>query len=112
MGIRRHIKVAPTGVRRPDDTGVYAIMTESHISSGDTFPVQQQYRLSLSVQTDFWANDAQLDRARQRAERALLQMVYREILPRVDLAIHAIANRDTHRALDELEQIRLEILGN
>lgn len=80
-------------------------------ASADTFALQTKYVLSGEVFVEFWANPAQLEQAKRRAERVMLSHMYADSIRRIDDAIHGICNDDMELALSALEDLRKELVG-
>jgi hypothetical protein len=76
------------------------------------FATQQEYILTVTIGASFWANKAQYNDALRQARRVVLNTAYGDTLSRIDQAIAAIFHDDTETAIESLNAIRNELVGN
>jgi L-ribulose-5-phosphate 3-epimerase UlaE len=86
------------------DTGISKV-------SADVFAHQTKYVLRGEVFVEFWANPAQLEKSKHRAERVMLNHMYADSIRRIDDAIYGICNDDMEMALSALDDLRKELIG-
>lgn len=111
MTILDKIEVKETMNKRPYQNRMsFANVVETGEIYENGLATQKEYQLKLQVGCNFWANQAQYNNARKKAEKVLLHTLYGEILAKLDLAIHAIYNRDEQTALDQIFSIREELI--
>jgi len=72
-------------------------------------PTQNRYSLTLSVEAQFWANNAQLGTAKRHAERLVLNKLYSGMLNKIDQISHAVYQDDKETAMLILNEIRSEL---
>lgn len=69
---------------------------------------QESYVLSATLKCTFWANRAQLDRARDRAKRALMHHIYKDaldILVEMEVAVEEMDQDQLRRACLDMRDI-------
>lgn len=79
--------------------------------SAASFSHQDKYVLRGELFVEFWANNAQFDRAKKQAERVMIGHLYGDAIRRIDDAIHGIYNDDMELALSALSELRKELVG-
>lgn len=87
--VRATFEQKPTGEMRP------------HITSYNT-----EHVLSVTLAVTFWANSAQMSEARQVAERALADLLYRDVLGKLSQIEHAVMDSDGRRAFAACGELR------
>lgn len=88
-------------------TAVNCEMTRDDIDSIDrTFG----YRMQATIYVDFWANAAQFDRARENAEKLILNRVYDDVLRELHLIRSTLFARDTAAAIVLIDKLETALL--
>lgn len=73
---------------------------------GDMF--QEHYSLTATIGCTFWANKAQLERARAKAEKQLIHFLYKEaltVLVDMELAVEEMDQNELRKACMDLRDI-------
>src|ERR1700744_2080282 len=70
------------------------------------FANSKEYELSVTLASRFWANQAQLQQAREVAERSLATLLYHDVLGRLSQIEHAVINGDGEAAYAACSQLR------
>lgn len=73
------------------------------------FDDQREYCVSLRVSQTFWANKAQLHQARQYAEKALVDTLYKDVLRQLSIIAGMISSGSQDEALEAVLNLRKEI---
>lgn len=111
MTILDKIKIQDMRNQRPDKQPAISFSErDTGEISGYGLSMQNQYRMQIAVGVEFWANQAQYNDAKKRAEKVLLHTLHGDILARLDCAISAIYNRDEQEALMHICSIRDELV--
>lgn len=78
------------------------------VKSASLQPFQEKYHLSATVACSFWANAAQLERARKQSEKTLHRYLYREaltVLNDIELAVEEMDQDQLRRACLDMRDI-------
>lgn len=81
----------------------------SEANPNNSFNVQHEYRLTLTIGTTFWCNSAQKERARREAERLLVREMFNDSLMWIQRCRSAIIESESEMALFALSQLEKEI---
>lgn len=99
-----------TGMQRPDEFERRPATFES--VEGPTGRVRtftpdrnEEYELQVKIGATFWANKAQLSRAREHAKRVLADLLYRDVLVELSGIRHAVYDGDRAAALQRLAEL-------
>jgi hypothetical protein len=74
-----------------------------------TLDANEEYELTCKVRATFWANRAQRDDGRRYAERALAEILYRDVIEALARIEHAISDGEALDALRLCSQLRKRI---
>lgn len=70
------------------------------------FATRKEYVLSVTLASRFWANQAQLQQAREVAERSLATLLYHDVLAKLSQIEHAVINGDGKEAYQACGEMR------
>lgn len=103
-----------TGIRGVDDfrsqTPFFEIeMGETGKWKPNTLDANEEWHLTAKLTVTFWANRAQLDRARETAERALVHRLYADTLGDLAELRLAISNGDRSASMAVCDRIESKL---
>jgi|GEM_PF-4104176 len=70
---------------------------------------QEQYSLSLTVETTFWANSAQLDGFREQSMKVLAKHLFRDVHMNLDQLLMHVMDGSNEAAIECVSRIRKAI---
>lgn len=75
------------------------------------FDDQREHSVSVRCYVTFWANSAQLPKARESAEQVLMDTLYRDLFAQLSVVEHLITCGDQMEALEAVLKIRKEFMS-
>mgnify|MGYP003351496842 FL=1 len=98
------------GYRRPDPWENFKIKCEeTEILNRTEFSIQNEYELSATLSTRFFANPAQYSMALENAQKFLLNKLYSDIITELNMIKKATMDRDEKAIFDACERIHQKI---
>lgn len=115
MTIFDQLEDRATGMRRRDEFDREPIGTAVEcVKTGEvrptTYAMQSEHELRLRLYSRFWANQAEFPHAREHAQRALSNLLYRDVLIALDGIAHAISDGDRRAALSRCGELRASLI--
>jgi hypothetical protein len=97
--------------REPLEVSVATAAKGAVALPGRSYQWTEEYELQATIATRFWCNRAQYSSARRTAERALVHMLYQDVLINLSRLELAISNGDREEAIHWCGEIRNAIEG-
>ena len=110
MGILEQLEVYQTPDKKPNPF-VKATLDVKQTETRDftlEFVPQSKYRVSLHLESHYWATDVEAKHAEKRAVRSLINHLYGFALAHVDVIAHAVMNNDKDVAIEFCDKLRRE----
>lgn len=111
MSILNDLEQLATGQRRANDLwgpplNVRLLENKTGKIEPMGFATSEEYELSLTLVSRFWANRAQVQEARKVAERSLASLLYQDVLAKLSQVEHAIMDGDGRSAYTACSELR------